>query len=593
MMRAMNSAVFEPFLNLIVIGLTLISPMMLQAQDLPACNAQNTGNASAWFLTKTEWSAADEKEWQEWIVALYKSSCHTLGECLKSPANKFRKSDPPNMNMFSDCTDFPYKLRMYFSWKKGLPFSYLSDVSARPLSAVQIKQRLAEGKPEVQTDSRSTINGNQPEERRNLPSNSGYSDFVPEFGRIGDLVSTATLRLNPVLFGNAPLRPDFYAVKMGASEIKTGTVAYDASGHVAIVIRTYPDGRIDFFDSKSDGSVGRPKFPAFRYFKTFSRADHGVIFQNWRPIKVGGAMPEVYNGICHYYSISESGGIALAPDRSIRGQSYEQAVGTEWKPGQPIPSPRDRSFKINGSRVESHLRFMQLRLAKGQFRVDPVQTMNDSVGELCAAIEHRVTQVKGTLEGDAPIFRQSFLGTGDRLFNVYGGEGAWFKYSTPSADVGIRKVALELVSNSKSFLKRLAAGDPEIAYSGTDLKTDLVNAYVRVAKACVIRYQRSDGGLSRQISLPELLMRSTRFSFNPYDCPERRWGASDPAELRLCTNDASKEYWYKAMQPLRNAIEKDETANMAFTLPEIEADPSLLGPIQEPVLDIENRLRAL
>ena len=592
-MYAPKFAVFVRLLNLLMITVAVVPAITVQAQDLPVCNAQNTGHASAWFLTKTEWSTADETEWQEWILALYNSKCHTLGECLKSPANKFRKSDPPNMNLFSDCTDFPYKLRMYFSWKKGLPFSYLSDVSARPLSASQIKQRLAEGKPEVQTDLRSTINGNQPEERRNLPSKSGYSNFASEIGRIGDAVSTAMLRVNPVLFGNAALRPDFYAVKVNVTEIKTGTVAYDASGHVAIVIRTYPDGRIDFFDSKSDGRIGRPKFPAFKYFKTFSRADHGVIFQNWRPIKVGGATPAIYNGICRYYSISETGGVAIAPDRSIRGQSYEQAVGTEWQPGQSVPLPRERSFKINGSRVDSHLRFMQLRLAKGQLRVDPVQSIKDSVGELCDTMGHRVEQVKGTLEGDAPVYRQSFLGATEKLFNVYGGEGAWFKFSTPSSDVGIRKVALELVSNSKSFLGRFAAGDPEIAYSGSDLKTDLVNTYVNAAKACVIRYQRSDGGLSRPIALPELLMRSTRFSFNPYDCPERRWGASDPTEVRVCTNDALKERWYKAMQPLRNTIEKDESANMAFTLIELEANQTLLGSGREPVMDLEQRLRAL
>jgi len=592
-MHPLNFAALGRFTNLMMMTFALLAPGQLRAQDLPACSAQNTGHARAWFLTKTEWSAADEKEWQEWILALYHSKCRTLGECLKSPANKFRKSDPPNMNMFSDCTDFPYKLRMYFSWKKGLPFSYLSDVSARPLSRAQIQQRLAEGKPETQGDLRSTLNGNQPEERRNLPSKTGWVDFVSEFGRIGDAVSTATLRLNPVLFGNAPMRPDFYAVKVNADEIKMGTVAYDASGHVAMVIRAYPDGRIDFFDSKSDGSIGRPKFPAFKYFKTFSRADHGVIFQNWRPIKVGGAIPEVYNGMCRYYSIAENGGIAIAPDRLIRGQSYEQAVGTEWKAGQSVPSPRERSYKINGGRVDSHLRFIQLRLANGRLRVDPIQSIKDSVGDLCGTIEHRVEQVKGALNGNDPVYRQSFLGAGDRLFNVYGGQGAWFMYSTPSMDVGIRKVALGIVADSKSFLERFAVGDPEIAYAGSDLKTDLVNAYVRAAKACVIRYQRSDGNLSRQIALPELLMRSTRFSFNPYDCPERRWGASDPAELRLCTNDATKERWYKAMQPLRNTVEKDETANMSFTLRELEANPSLLGPTKEPAMDIENRLRAL
>ena len=31
----------------------------------------------------------------------------------------------------SDCADLPYVLRFYYAWKRGLPFSYVSDVSPR------------------------------------------------------------------------------------------------------------------------------------------------------------------------------------------------------------------------------------------------------------------------------------------------------------------------------------------------------------------------------------------------------------------------------------------------------------------------------
>ena len=58
------------------------------------------------------------------------SDCRTVDTCLHDQANLFRASDPREW-FRSDCADLPYVLRFYYAWKRGLPFSYVSDVSPR------------------------------------------------------------------------------------------------------------------------------------------------------------------------------------------------------------------------------------------------------------------------------------------------------------------------------------------------------------------------------------------------------------------------------------------------------------------------------
>jgi hypothetical protein len=558
--------------------------------ELPWCDTVNSGHDTGWFLTKTEWTAQDEREWQDWLIALYQSKCNSFASCITGSGNKFRKTDPPNIksfNLFTDCADFPYKLRMYFSWKKGLPFSYVADVKARPLTQTQINNRLAQGQSAEQTDLRYTLNGNEPTERRFLPTGSGYVDVKKVFGRIGDDVGTHTLRINPLLYNQGQLVPDFYPVHIDNTQIKTGTVAYDASGHAAMVIRTYPDGRIDMFDSKSDGSVSRPQYPSFKYFRIFSRADYGVVFQNWRPLRLNKGTIKNYSNTCKYIEPAEQ--FEMIPNAQIPGMSYEQVTGTNWQPGQRLP--RSRVYQVGNTTAENAVDFVRMRLAGGKLQIDPLSELANKIDAICDSVHLRVGQVQGALDEKLPLKR--FPEVGDRMANVYGGEGAWFRLSTPSLDLGLRKESLEIVAMAKSFIKRWSAHDNGINYSGNDLREALLEVYQQKARACVVRYQKSDGSMSSTLDLNAVLRRAPALSFSPFDCPERRWGAITSEELRTCTNDAEKDRWYFAMQPIRNNLQKDEDRKMDFTLEELETYGGDLGPAQPPNLDIEGQLRNL
>src|ERR1700743_868388 len=92
------------------------------------CAAQTS---APYVIRYDSWSPEDEKGYGEFVEAIGESKCRFVNECLHDPANPFRASDPPGAVIDSDCADFPYVLRFYYAWKKGLPFSYESAAEPR------------------------------------------------------------------------------------------------------------------------------------------------------------------------------------------------------------------------------------------------------------------------------------------------------------------------------------------------------------------------------------------------------------------------------------------------------------------------------
>ena len=103
-------------------------------------------------IRSASWSAGDERDYGEFIAAIGASGCRTVDACLHASANPFAASDPKGSHFRSDCADLPYVLRFYYAWKRGLPFSYVSDVSPRGRSR----------------DIRYSPRGNQVEARRDV-----------------------------------------------------------------------------------------------------------------------------------------------------------------------------------------------------------------------------------------------------------------------------------------------------------------------------------------------------------------------------------------------------------------------------------------
>ena len=121
----------------------------------------------------------------------------------------------------------------------------------------------------------------------------------------------------------------------------------------------------------------------------------------------------------------------------------------------------------------------------------------------------------------------------------------------------------------------MRAGAPGVRYDGADLAGDLLAAFNEEKDACSFSYWRSDKTRVR-LNLGHVMDRLWDLSFDPYHCPERRWGARG-AELETCTDDGTKEQWYNAQRFLRYQAERTYDVRMDFTLDELKP-PMLARP---------------
>ena len=459
------------------------------------------------------WSPADERGFGEFITAIGRSGCRSVDACLNSPANPFRASNPRGFVFRADCADLPYVLRFYYAWKRGLPFSWVSDVSPNGRAR----------------DIRYTAGGNRVAARRTLRPG---ADALRVLQDLRDSVSSATYRLHPDMEDG-----DFYSPALGPRAIHPGTVIYDPNGHLALVFAIEADGRIRYIDSHPDNSLTR----GF-YDLRFVRASPGMGagFKNWRPVRNG----------------------RLARNSEIADFSTAQYFGTgprpadsDWKSGR---------FVLNGQGLD-YYDYLRASLSGGKLEFDPVQEVADMVKSNCDDLHYRADAVVAGLEAGLQNRTPP-----DRLPpNIYGTEGSWEDFSTPSRDARLKVAFQNLRGEAQRFVEMGRAGDARLLYRGRDLVGDMLAAYDGAARACRIDYVNSDG---RTISLDYETARQRLFamSFDPYQCVERRWGASG-GELASCRDGGSKRAWYEAEQRLRNQTDRTYEARMDFSLDDLQA----------------------
>jgi hypothetical protein len=483
---------------------------------------------SLYVIRQPAWTAADERGFGDFIAAIGQSGCRTVDSCLHDPANPFRASDPGGVVFRSDCADLPYILRFYYAWKRGLPFSYVSDVS--PLGRA--------------SDIRYSPGGNEVIRRHDVPSG---ADALKVMAGLRDGISSASYRIHPAR--ETPYESDFYSPALTPGAIRPGTVIYDPNGHLALVWRIESDGRIHYIDAHPDNSLTRGL-----YDLRFVRASPGMGagFKNWRPLRLDGFT--VRDGV-----LLDGRGV-LASNSQIRDFALTQYFGT----GSPPPDRDWKSgrFFLNGQPLD-YYDYVRASLAGGRLSFDPVTEIGDMVRSNCADLSYRADAVTTALAAGIQNQPQP-----DRLPpNIYGTNGDWETYSTPSRDARLKTAFKELRDTAQRFVEMARAGDRRLQYRGGDLVGDLLAAYDRAAAGCTIAYVRSDGSLVR-FGYEEARRRLFRLDFDPYHCVERRWGADDAVELSTCRDGALKRVWYDAEQGLRNQIDRTYEARMDFDLGE-------------------------
>lgn len=489
------------------------------------------------------WTAADERGYGEFLAAIGDSGCRTVDACLKSPANPFRASDPPRVTFTADCADLPYYLRFYYAWKRGLPFSYVSAVSPRGRAR----------------DIRYSANGNMVRARRDVTSG---MDAMQVLDHLRDYISSATYRMDPELEGQ-----DFYSPALDGRGIRPGTTIYDPNGHLAVVYRVDRDGRIHYIDAHPDNSLTR----GF-YDLRFVRASPGMGagFKNWRPLRLEQARR--LDGVLF------GGVVAPAANREIPDFALTQYYGTGARP----QNWRDGQFVIAGKKLD-YYDYVRAALSGGSLTFDPVREIADMTASNCADLGYRAEAVALSLAAGLQNRPQP-----ERLPpNIYGTDGDWETYSTPSRDARLKTAFRNLRDMAARFLELWRTRDPALAYRGGNLAGDMLAAHEQAAAACRIRYARSDGS-SVTLGYEEARLRLFRMSFDPYHCVEARWGASG-AEAATCRDGAVKRAWYAAEQRLRNQIDRTYEARMDFSLRELESGEG--GVATPPDTDLRALLR--
>jgi hypothetical protein len=512
-----------------VLRLTLT--LMLFLSSLPAAWA-----GEAWRITKPEWTEADEQGYADFVQRIGESKCDTPDDCINSSANPYRATDGRGINFNADCADLVYMLRAYYAWKNGLPFTYATGVYTRGGGDVRFSQK-----------------GNRIAGRRNITG--GESGRAVIYA-IRDAVSSATYRVGP----DADEKPltDLYPPKVQPGSIRPGTAIYDVNGHVAIVYKVDEVGRIYYMDAHPDFTLTRSVFgPQFGR----DLPSLGAGFKNFRPIRF------------------EKGRYTLARNSEIADYSAEQYFGNV----NPDPQAdwRKARFAYNGLEMGFY-EYARTSMAGGKLAFNPVAELKATIKTLCNDLYDRARFVDIAIE--AGIDRKAHP---ERLPpNIYGTDNIeWEVYSTPSRDARLKTAFRAFRDDMKRLTEMWHQRDDRISYDGLNLKEDLQQAYAQAAGSCTIYYMNS-AGQRVNLSFTEAMSRLFAMSFDPYDCVERRWGATSEAELSSCRNNSTKNRWYAAMQRLRNQIDRTYETRMDFTIRELESRAPGSGVDNAPDIDV-------
>jgi hypothetical protein len=513
-----------------------------------AAATQGTPPAFRIAIRYDHWTDADEKAYGEFIQAIGDSQCRTVDSCLHGVWNPFAAGDADDVSFHSDCAELPYVLRAYFAFKRGLPFSYEREVA-----------------PRGETDDiRYTTSGNEVTARGDVLTGAGSGYALIDVVR--GAITSASYRIHPDL--EAPYAADMYSPAIDPKSIRPGTMVYDPNGHVAIIYRVYPNGRLEYLDAHPDESVTRGFYDE-RFVR--ARPAMGAGFKNWRPMRLVGAKRRADG-------VFVGGHVELAANKDIPDFSDEQYFGTGTRPDDDLEWA-EGDFTLNGQIVD-YYDYVRARLAGGKLEFDPVEEVRDMVDSNCNDLHYRADAVNVGIAAGIENHAEP-----ERLPpNIYGTYGDWEIYSTPSRDARLKTSFKELRDAVQRFVELHRAHDPRIVYKGADLEDDLIAAYDNRAAACKLSYTRSDGS-QIYFTYEDARRRLFLMSFDPYQCIERRWGATDPHELATCKDAPIKQAWYAAEQYLRNQIDRTYDARMDFAIDDLQTPGPGRGVAAPPDID--------
>jgi len=543
-----------------------------------------------WKISR-QWNNSEEALYSEFIkglgVAIKNGVCTTADNCIKNPqANPlFYRNNPQALrNIFADCADLPYILRAYFAFMRELPFVFPQGVTfyspeldrvrtafyaakreydrysffSRPREVRKrykdLKDQLEELQKRAGKDIRYSRTGNKVTGLGRIKNGDNINTVL---NQVVGSVSTAIFRVNGGLFDQGSVFRDTYPVEVTREAIFPGTVLYDPAGHIGVVAEVTKSGKVYLIDAHPDNSI-----TYIAYGEKFSRSsvNIGAGFVRFRPYRLRGS---------EYIP---------TPNSSLNDFSLEQYFGPD---NDRETSWRKVDFSFNGTSFP-FTQFVRARLSLNGLSIDPIEEASVMFGDLCRDFEDRIASVEKAIDDN--ISQKSHPNSLPE--NIYGTDGEWETYSTPSRDARLKASVREIYNTTASFIGIGEAPNFTIDYQGNDLRTDLKNVYKSSSEKCQLRIRKSDGQV-RLMNLDEAIDRLFKFSFNPYICPELRWGLSGD-EVSTCSQENEKWDWYRASQALRNQIDRDYSKYMGYSLRELPS--SGLGVDETPEFDFHQLL---
>jgi hypothetical protein len=307
---------------------------------------------------------------------------------------------------------------------------------------------------------------------------------------------------------------DTYPIDPSPTSLRPGSVFYDPNGHVLVVYRVEPDGTVWMFDGHPDNSLTYGPLTQGKY-AVGGRAQGGG-FRNFRPLRVGatGRLEYAANAELADFGATQYG----------HGDQYVAWLRAKISTG-PGPTPEKQ--------------------------------MNELVDQLCVDLGARVASVAAASAlAEGPL--------GELPPNIYAARGEWEALSTPSRDARLRAS----VRTIYAFVKANAKTPAMVRTLGQVWREH------QASPRCAIAYTNS-AAEPVTLTLEDVVARIYDLSFDPYHCPEMRWGAypapATRAELATCSNaDAEHLARWEAERRNRNVI--DRPAGVTETGPDFGPD---------------------
>lgn len=461
---------------------------------------------SAWPV-RNSWNRATENLFSAWIEKLFDDpldaapSWPALHEVLRDRSRNVLFNhlglgeDEMGQVIRPDCADLPYFLRAYFAFKMGLPFGY--SICSRGGGGAAPRCPTWSS---IQSSAEAPRSPGDEENAPLIPSNASASN------RLGLAASFARFLpnlANGVHSGSGRTlasdnNTDYYPVPLTQETLRPGTVYHDPYGHVLMIVRRVAQtesaaGIILAVDGQPDGTVARKRFWRGNFLFAQDSALGSPGFKRFRPI------------------LRDRNG-------TLRRLTNDEIA----------KNPQYGDFSLDQSKLRVEDFYDRMDDVMSPAPLDPQRAMTEAITSLEEQVKVRVTSVENGRKFQNSGRGNAEMPDGPAIFETI---GAWEDFSTPARDLRLL-IAIDVV---QGFPDRVARRPERYAMpkgkSVADVKAELDGALASELAVRKFSYPRSDSS-PWTLALKDVVDRAgvLEMAYNPNDCVELRWGASEKTE---------------------------------------------------------------